>query len=517
MDEDEKAASYGKRMGKHIDKFMADGHSPSQATALAMSACAAEDEAGENPADNDDVMQTDSSGKEFRQAIHDEIAPVVNKLAQIEIGEKRNIPQSARDKLDKSDFAGPHQSFPIVKPEDVAAAAHSLGRAGGNQDAIKARIIAIAYRKGAAFVAQLPDAWKRSADKKSLRERIDQRLKELHLLPANDDPLLPGFKVVGDHWVAVWSTNTKDRDDEIFPEKAFESYIRRVDSGLVPKPALWVWHGGDKARIGEADMVGGYGHLAVALGHFDDTPHAQHAKVYYASEGSKQAVSHGFRYPADAFDGKHYWQFNTFEISLLPRGAEANIHTSFEEVKAMKLTDKKKQEFRKALGDEQAERLFAAWDEKNKAIDEQREEYKEFADPDSQDDPTEARKEAVEKANKAFAEIVPDLLEGTTEAIQTATKALKEIKALRDRIDEQAETIADLKEQLSRRPRSASHDPDTELDREAIKEALGKIDEMDDDGVRAFLKNVGGQIESQETRPSNFWGGRKLKSLNGAE
>ncbi len=65
-----------------------------------------------------------------------------------------------RDKLPAEDFAGPNRSFPIVKPGDVSDAASSLGRAKGNRDAIKAKIIVIARRKGAAFVAQLPDAWK---------------------------------------------------------------------------------------------------------------------------------------------------------------------------------------------------------------------------------------------------------------------------------------------------------------------------------------------------------------------
>ena len=65
-----------------------------------------------------------------------------------------------RDKIPAEDFAGPNKSFPIVKPGDVSDAASSLGRAKGDRDAIKAKIIAIAKRKGASYVAELPDAWK---------------------------------------------------------------------------------------------------------------------------------------------------------------------------------------------------------------------------------------------------------------------------------------------------------------------------------------------------------------------
>lgn len=86
----------------------------------------------------------------------------------------RDIPQSERDKMPEDDFAGPNRSFPIMMPEDVGAAAHSLGRAKGNRNSIKRRIISIAYRKGDEFVAQLPEDWKRKADQKnaSLFQRV---------------------------------------------------------------------------------------------------------------------------------------------------------------------------------------------------------------------------------------------------------------------------------------------------------------------------------------------------------
>jgi hypothetical protein len=68
-----------------------------------------------------------------------------------------------RSKIDDSDFAGKNRSFPIVTPKDVSDAASSIGRAGADNytaDELKSRIIAIANRKGAAFVAELPAAWK---------------------------------------------------------------------------------------------------------------------------------------------------------------------------------------------------------------------------------------------------------------------------------------------------------------------------------------------------------------------
>lgn len=87
---------------------------------------------------------------------------------------KRSISQAERDKMPAADFAGKDKSFPISQPVDVAAAAASVGRAGeGNysSDTLKRRIIAIAKRKGEAFVARLPKAWR--ADYAKLAETGD--------------------------------------------------------------------------------------------------------------------------------------------------------------------------------------------------------------------------------------------------------------------------------------------------------------------------------------------------------
>lgn len=74
---------------------------------------------------------------------------------------ERFISKKERDEASADDFAGKGKSFPILKPEDVEAAARSLGRAGSENSSvstIKARIIAIAKRKG--WEKYLPKAWK---------------------------------------------------------------------------------------------------------------------------------------------------------------------------------------------------------------------------------------------------------------------------------------------------------------------------------------------------------------------
>ena len=86
---------------------------------------------------------------------------------------KRYISPKVREKVPQSDCAGKNGSFPIIKPADVAAAAHAMGRAGPDNydtETIKRNIIRIAKRKGAEFVAKLPKAWRE--EKKSIDDLL---------------------------------------------------------------------------------------------------------------------------------------------------------------------------------------------------------------------------------------------------------------------------------------------------------------------------------------------------------
>ena len=78
---------------------------------------------------------------------------------------ERFISKGERDKADDGDFAGKGKSFPILKPGDVSAAVHAMGRAGsGNYGMaqLKANIIRIAKKKG--WTSSLPKAWQNGGD-----------------------------------------------------------------------------------------------------------------------------------------------------------------------------------------------------------------------------------------------------------------------------------------------------------------------------------------------------------------
>lgn len=67
-----------------------------------------------------------------------------------------------RDELKDSDFVFPDErKFPIVTPDDVPDAVSSWGRYKGSKsfDEFKSRLTALCRRKGASFLAKLPESW----------------------------------------------------------------------------------------------------------------------------------------------------------------------------------------------------------------------------------------------------------------------------------------------------------------------------------------------------------------------
>lgn len=269
-----------------------------------------------------------------------------------------------------------------------------------------------------------------------------------------------GFKVIGDHWLAVWSNDFKDRDGEIFTRKAIDDYVARVDMGIVPPPELWDSHV-PGTKSGQAEWVGRHGHFLIALGTFDDTPKGQAAKAYYSRHAKQQGISHGFRFAPDQFDGKHYHAFNTFEISVLPRGTEANRLTSLEGIKAMALTEQKESRLVKIFGKSILDDLEAG----GKELEALRVEFKDFTGTDMTAPVTDDSELAV-----ALKELLPELIGGQAETMQATTAAVKAVSALEQRLKK-------IEAFMAQTPKRASKAVETELDEE---------DEDDEEVVKAL-------------------------------
>jgi len=309
-----------------------------------------------------------------------------------------------------------------------------------------------------------------------------------------DVPAAAGFKALGSVWFAWWSNSFQDHDDEYFAEKAIDEYVRRVDVGAVPYPELWLWHT-PGTKHGQAEWVGRIGHFAVAAGSFDDTPAGKAAQAHYAKAGGDYGMSHGFTYdPGQKSDGVFH-QFNTFEISVLPAKAAANPYTAFSEVFDMEMDDEKFAFLARVLGSEEvAKQLITATEDKSRAMDALDVRYKDFvrmdepavkAEPPEEDAledeaaPTEeapeekadvgAFIESVTEDVAALANVVNSLI-GKLEAVQ-AEGAAEKARYAESEATLRAEVKA-LREAVDLRPRSATTDPATEIERSALTESL---------------------------------------------
>lgn len=127
--------------------------------------------AGKMFGNSDLLTKSEDTVAEVTLPAHTHFTPadLAKLLSHRATAEKRQMDPSVgggvdRDKLPGKDFAGRNRSFPIVTPGDVSDAASSIGRAGADNysgDKLKRNIIRIARRKGDAFVAELPESWKK--------------------------------------------------------------------------------------------------------------------------------------------------------------------------------------------------------------------------------------------------------------------------------------------------------------------------------------------------------------------
>ncbi len=259
---------------------------------------------------------------------------------------------------------------------------------------------------GAARGKQLFDAMNRL-------QRATKALKAL--TETHDDEPFAGFQVKNDLWFATWTNSFEDRAGDIFPQKALDAYVARVDAGDVEPPQLWSWHT-PGTRMGQAAWVARHGHFMIAVGTFDDTADGRAGKAYYAKHSKDLGVSHGFTYPPAQYVNGTFEYFDTFEISPLPRGSEANSYTWYEAVvqgaKAMAVSDKKRKHLEAIFGVEGAKKKLAELDKRGKELEQLGVAYKSVKaeDTDAPATEDEPRAEILTLLGDAFTEAEIDAM-----------------------------------------------------------------------------------------------------------
>lgn len=240
------------------------------------------------------------------------------------------------------------------------------------------------------------------------------------------------FQVHGDRWFARWTNNFKDREGEWFSEKAIDAYIRRVDMGIIPLPDLWVYHV-PGSKIGQTDMIGRIGHIVVATGTFEDTPRGKAAQRYFTRR--KARMSHGFVFNPVRFIDGVYYDFNTFELTVLPSKAAANPYTTFEGVLDMPLSEDKREFLAKVFGPDIAQQIEADTEQASKALEEAGVAYKDYADISDDASETRAVKEATERADDNFAALLPDIISDIADLAEMQAAAGKAHTANANAVD----------------------------------------------------------------------------------
>lgn len=167
------------------------------------------------------------------------------------------------------------------------------------------------------------------------------------------NPLLEGLD-----WLGWYTNNFKDLEDEIISEYALKDYVDAVRAGEIPYPELWFSHilG---TKHGQASKLWHVGHFVIAGGTFDpeeSNPLVKSMKSWYAKQ-DLITMSHGFMYdPALKMNGVYY-HLETYEISSLLSGSEANPFTKFE-VKEL-MTQKTVSEAQRLLLEQELGKDFA--------------------------------------------------------------------------------------------------------------------------------------------------------------
>lgn len=131
-------------------------------------------------------------------------------------------------------------------------------------------------------------------------------------------------------WVATHTNKFRDREHELFSEAAHKDYEAWVDrTGNYPE--LRLWHT-PYSRIGQCDFVGVIDGFVLSSGVFDPGTEAVQQSLAAMAEKDGLALSHGYFYRDEDVNVQEgvYDRYRSYEISILPVGAEANPLTNIE-------------------------------------------------------------------------------------------------------------------------------------------------------------------------------------------
>lgn len=184
---------------------------------------------------------------------------------------------------------------------------------------------------------------------------------------------LTGFKVFEDgRFLAWWTNNFTDKQEEIISEYAIDEFIDKANSGLEPMPELW-WMHVRGTKHGRVEKLFRVGHFALAVGRLDDeksNPLVPFFKSWYAKQ-KNVTMSHGFYYKPSLKQNGVYHHIRSYEISSLIAGREANPYTSFEVNNMSLITETQRADLEREFGKDFSMRIIQQAELQGKALEAQ--------------------------------------------------------------------------------------------------------------------------------------------------
>lgn len=278
-----------------------------------------------------------------------------------------------------------------------------------------------------------------------------------------------GFKILDDgRWLAWWTNNFKDLENEVISEYAIAEFIKSANDGDSPMPELW-WMHTPGTKHGTTERLFQLDHFAVAVGRFDSDKSNPLVKIFkkWYSMQKRITVSHGFMYRSDSKtqDGIYY-HIRPYEISALKSGREANPFTAFEypiEVNKMALvTDTQRAEVEKEFGKETADYIVNLAIAQGKILEESGVAFKAKKPPFGQDDDDEEDEDGKPKKPKKSISDESLLIMASSKQMNDETlkiignyagqidEARKETKDLGNRVGNLETAIGDVNDKMRR-------------------------------------------------------------------
>jgi hypothetical protein len=310
-------------------------------------------------------------------------------------------------------------------------------------------------------------------DGDSVSVGIIDRVKELLGWPSHKEKASPpqrGMLIFKDeagtyYWLARYSNNLKDREEEIISSESHRNFAALVKEGYIDPPELWFWHRPEwKWGTGVGAMYDDNG-FAVAYGTVDKGCEDM-AEAIMALPDNELLVSHGMPVWSVSYDEEEEGvivEHVTREVSPLPHWAAANLYTGFYilEDKPMAFSKEDKQRLTEQTGISAS--LLEKLEQHNEA------QAKEAADAGviSKEDDVAVAEETAAVAEEAIAEETPVVQEESVpepevavvdagesesqvaapqdETMNALLVAMKSIQVLSEQVDTLTKEIAELR------------------------------------------------------------------------